>query len=126
MMSFIQVLVQAEDRAHRIGQEDSVMVQYLVARKTADDHIWPLIQSKLEVLGKVGLSDDKLDNSKMSFQKVLSSLLVGVPPLSLWLYECLSFGMYFFLCLSVSVHNVCVSLSSFVHVSAYMCYIYTK
>lgn len=66
-----QILVQAEDRVHRIGQKDSVMVQYLVARNTADDHIWPLIQEKLEVLGKVGLSDDKLDMSEMSYQKVL-------------------------------------------------------
>lgn len=63
--------MQAEDRAHRIGQQDSVVVHYLVARNTADDHIWPLIQNKLEVLGKVGLSDDKLDKSKMSYQKVL-------------------------------------------------------
>lgn len=66
-----QILVQAEDRAHRIGQKDSVVVHYLVARNTADDHIWPLIQNKLEVLGKVGLSDDKLDASKMSYQKVM-------------------------------------------------------
>lgn len=66
-----QILVQAEDRVHRIGQKDSVVVQYLVARNTADDHIWPLIQDKLEVLGKVGLSDDKLDMSEMSYQKVL-------------------------------------------------------
>ncbi|XP_050712346.1 SWI/SNF-related matrix-associated actin-dependent regulator of chromatin subfamily A-like protein 1 isoform X2 [Eriocheir sinensis] len=63
------ILVQAEDRVHRIGQKDSVVVQYLVARNTADDHIWPLIQDKLEVLGKVGLSDDKLDMAEMSYQK---------------------------------------------------------
>lgn len=63
------ILVQAEDRAHRIGQEDSVMVQYLVARTTADDHIWPLIQNKLEVLGKVGLSNDQLNEAKTSYQK---------------------------------------------------------
>jgi len=35
-----QVLVQAEDRVHRIGQQDSVNVQYLIARNTADDYIW--------------------------------------------------------------------------------------
>lgn len=51
-------LIQAEDRAHRIGQRDSVLVQYLVARGTADDYIWPLIQSKLNVLNKAGLSKD--------------------------------------------------------------------
>ncbi|MPC08382.1 SWI/SNF-related matrix-associated actin-dependent regulator of chromatin subfamily A-like protein 1 [Portunus trituberculatus] len=64
------ILVQAEDRAHRIGQQDSVTVQYLLAKNTVDDHIWPLLQTKLEVLGKVGLSDDKLNKNKMSYQKV--------------------------------------------------------
>ncbi|VDO50545.1 unnamed protein product [Haemonchus placei] len=48
-------LQQAEDRAHRVGQKDSVFVQYLVARNTADDVIWPLIQHKLDDLGKVGV-----------------------------------------------------------------------
>uniref|UniRef100_A0A0K0CWP8 Helicase C-terminal domain-containing protein n=1 Tax=Angiostrongylus cantonensis TaxID=6313 RepID=A0A0K0CWP8_ANGCA len=42
----------AEDRAHRVGQKDSVFVQYLVARNTADDVIWPLVQRKLDVLGQ--------------------------------------------------------------------------
>lgn len=52
------ILVQAEDRAHRIGQQDSVNVHYLVATGTSDDHIWPMIQQKLNVLGKAGLSKD--------------------------------------------------------------------
>ncbi|VDK46193.1 unnamed protein product [Cylicostephanus goldi] len=46
-------LLQAEDRAHRVGQKDSVFVQYLIARNTADDIIWPLVQRKLDVLGQV-------------------------------------------------------------------------
>lgn len=58
------ILVQAEDRAHRIGQKDSVSVQYLVARNTADDYIWPLIQQKLSVLGKAGLSKDDFDETE--------------------------------------------------------------
>lgn len=58
-------LIQAEDRAHRIGQRDSVLVQYLVARGTADDYIWPLIQSKLNVLNKAGLSKDDFMNADM-------------------------------------------------------------
>ena len=44
---------QAEDRAHRVGQKDCVFVQYLIARNTADDYIWPLIQRKMDVLGLV-------------------------------------------------------------------------
>ena len=43
-------LTQAEDRAHRIGQTDSVTIQYLVATGTADDELWPMLQRKLNVL----------------------------------------------------------------------------
>ncbi len=44
---------QAEDRAHRVGQQDSVYVQYLLAKNTADDVIWRMVQSKLDILGQV-------------------------------------------------------------------------
>ena len=58
------VLTQAEDRAHRIGQTDSVSIQYLVARDTADDVLWPMIQKKLDVLNKAGLSKDNFEESE--------------------------------------------------------------
>ncbi|XP_014246833.1 SWI/SNF-related matrix-associated actin-dependent regulator of chromatin subfamily A-like protein 1 [Cimex lectularius] len=51
-------LVQAEDRAHRIGQKSSVLVQYLLAKGTADDYLWPLVQSKLNILNQAGLSKE--------------------------------------------------------------------
>lgn len=51
------VLIQAEDRVHRIGQTSSVGIHYLVARGTADDYLWPLIQEKIKVLGEAGLSE---------------------------------------------------------------------
>ncbi|XP_008581930.1 PREDICTED: SWI/SNF-related matrix-associated actin-dependent regulator of chromatin subfamily A-like protein 1 isoform X1 [Galeopterus variegatus] len=51
------VLIQAEDRVHRIGQTSSVSIHYLVARGTADDYLWPLIQEKIKVLGEAGLSE---------------------------------------------------------------------
>lgn len=35
-----QVLLQAEDRVHRIGQSSSVSIHYLVAKGTADDYLW--------------------------------------------------------------------------------------
>ena len=52
------VLCQAEDRVHRIGQNDNVVIQYLVAKNTADDYLWPLIQKKMNVLNEVGLDQD--------------------------------------------------------------------
>lgn len=51
------VLIQAEDRVHRIGQTNSVGIHYLVAKGTADDYLWPLIQEKIKVLGEAGLSE---------------------------------------------------------------------
>jgi len=46
------VLLQAEDRIHRIGQDTPVLIHYLVAKNTLDDRIWPILSSKLEVLGE--------------------------------------------------------------------------
>lgn len=42
MLSFSlpQVLIQAEDRVHRIGQTNNVNIHYLVAKGSADDHLW--------------------------------------------------------------------------------------
>jgi len=58
------ILTQAEDRAHRIGQTDSVTVQYLVAKGTADDQLWPMIQKKLDVLNQAGLTKDNFQDSE--------------------------------------------------------------
>ncbi|XP_021921060.1 SWI/SNF-related matrix-associated actin-dependent regulator of chromatin subfamily A-like protein 1 isoform X2 [Zootermopsis nevadensis] len=63
------ILTQAEDRAHRIGQDDSVLIQYLVAKGTADDHLWPLIQGKLDVLNKAGLSKDNFLDTETTVVK---------------------------------------------------------
>ncbi|XP_050545725.1 SWI/SNF-related matrix-associated actin-dependent regulator of chromatin subfamily A-like protein 1 [Daktulosphaira vitifoliae] len=77
------ILTQAEDRAHRIGQSEAVTIQYLLAKGTADDHLWPLIQSKLNVLNKAGLSKDNFkddsttvinENKKSSQRSILDFL----------------------------------------------------
>ncbi|XP_022671506.1 SWI/SNF-related matrix-associated actin-dependent regulator of chromatin subfamily A-like protein 1 isoform X2 [Varroa jacobsoni] len=57
------ILTQAEDRVHRIGQKQNCVVQYLIARETSDDYIWPLIEQKLVVLNKVGLSKDTFSDA---------------------------------------------------------------
>ncbi|KAJ0005687.1 hypothetical protein NQD34_015581 [Periophthalmus magnuspinnatus] len=60
------VLIQAEDRVHRIGQTCNVNIHYLVAKGTADDHLWPLIQEKMNVLEQVGLSESNLSENAIS------------------------------------------------------------
>lgn len=44
--------MQAEDRAHRLGQQGCVQVRYLIAPGTIDDAMWPLLGKKLQVVGK--------------------------------------------------------------------------
>lgn len=65
------VLCQAEDRVHRIGQDSNVLIQYLVARQTADDYIWPLIQKKTNILSEFGL-DQNISLDKVETKQVLA------------------------------------------------------
>lgn len=39
-------------------QTQTCLITYLIARDTADDFIWPIVESKLSVLNKAGLSKD--------------------------------------------------------------------
>jgi len=45
--------MQAEDRAHRIGQVDTVNIYTMVAKDTIDEDVYELVQSKLEVINGV-------------------------------------------------------------------------
>ncbi|XP_063720872.1 SWI/SNF-related matrix-associated actin-dependent regulator of chromatin subfamily A-like protein 1 [Symsagittifera roscoffensis] len=51
-------LIQAEDRAYRIGQHCNLTVHYLIANKTVDDQIWPMIKNKMSIMKEAGLSND--------------------------------------------------------------------
>lgn len=46
-------LIQAEDRAHRMGQEKEVEVTYFLADHSIDDILWPLLLSKVKTLGEI-------------------------------------------------------------------------
>lgn len=46
-----------------------MVVKYLIAKGTADDYLWPLIQNKLDVLNKAGLSKE---NNMAAETKVLN------------------------------------------------------
>lgn len=60
------VLIQAEDRVHRIGQTSNVNIHYLVAKGSADDHLWPMIQAKMNILEQVGLSESNLSDNAVN------------------------------------------------------------
>tara|TARA_B100001250_G_scaffold396125_1_gene401769 strand:+ start:4514 stop:6019 length:1506 start_codon:yes stop_codon:yes gene_type:complete len=46
------VLLQSEDRAHRIGQENAVDVRYIIAANTLDDHVYRKIQYKIRTVDR--------------------------------------------------------------------------
>lgn len=48
---------QAEDRVHRIGQTETVFIEYLVCPGTADDSIWSLVHRKIETLDSLGFKN---------------------------------------------------------------------
>ncbi|KAF7722441.1 hypothetical protein EC973_003143 [Apophysomyces ossiformis] len=45
-------LLQAEDRAHRIGRVGPVEIKYVLAMDTIDTHQWDLVKKKLKVIGE--------------------------------------------------------------------------
>ncbi|KAI5637782.1 hepA-related protein (HARP) domain-containing protein [Phthorimaea operculella] len=76
------ILTQAESRAHRIGQQGGVCVRYLLATGTADDHMWPMLQEKLNVLNNVGLSRDTFEDTKTSHQESKNNISQYLSPSS--------------------------------------------
>jgi SWI/SNF-related matrix-associated actin-dependent regulator of chromatin subfamily A-like protein 1 len=68
-------LIQAEDRAHRIGQRNIVKVKYFLADNTVDDVLWPLVKNKVRTLGEVvegALDSGFVDIEGDSSNKVIS------------------------------------------------------
>ena len=65
-------LLQAEDRAHRIGQTSEVIVEYLLADDCVDEILWPLIQHKMLMLGELfeNKKDQRLHSSNERTQNV--------------------------------------------------------
>lgn len=64
-------LMQAEDRCHRIGQKNSVMVYYLLAENTIEMKIARLLDSKRSILNRV------LDGGSGEDSSLFADLLAG-------------------------------------------------
>ncbi|XP_058804716.1 SWI/SNF-related matrix-associated actin-dependent regulator of chromatin subfamily A-like protein 1 [Phymastichus coffea] len=80
------ILCQAEDRVHRIGQIDNVVIRYLLAQGTADDYLWPKIQKKIETLNEVGLDQNfdlkkaEISNQLVHNQQKMDNFIMSSPP----------------------------------------------
>ncbi|QDZ21750.1 P-loop-containing nucleoside triphosphate hydrolase [Chloropicon primus] len=85
-------LVQAEDRAHRIGQASSVNVHYLHMKGSIDDIIWAALKNKLGNIGtlldgkesKMNLNEKpgtqrSSGSDKSGTQKTMDSFVVKAP-----------------------------------------------
>ena len=68
---------QAEDRVHRIGQEDSVVAWYLIANGTIEEKVAELIDQKREILDQV--LDGKMTDESSLLVELLNSFLQKSP-----------------------------------------------
>ena len=65
------ILLQAEDRIHRIGQRCCVDIHYLLAKDTIDEYVWPKLLKKLNVLESLGIGTNELKGINDFNQQVL-------------------------------------------------------
>lgn len=75
------IMIQAEDRCHRIGQQARVKCLYFVAKGTIDDILWKLIELKFKDLGefvegkeKLKIVVDEVHKGKHELYRMFSSL----------------------------------------------------
>jgi SWI/SNF-related matrix-associated actin-dependent regulator 1 of chromatin subfamily A len=62
--------IQAEDRAHRIGQHASINVLYFIVKDSVEDYIFDILQKKRQIINKViDNVDYENDNEKISMLK---------------------------------------------------------
>lgn len=63
------ILLQAEDRVHRIGQKSSCDIRYIIADGSLDTHIWKMIHYKLATLDTAldGRSDRTMEGKKIEW-----------------------------------------------------------
>lgn len=61
---------QAEDRAHRIGQKDNVLVVSLIARDTVEEHIEKVLDKKRDMFNSVVEKDGGVVVSKITIEDI--------------------------------------------------------
>ena len=70
-------LIQAEDRAHRIGQTSELNVHYYLCPNSIDNIIWPMVINKMRLLGEIfegNASTMDVEDSSMYSMSALEAL----------------------------------------------------
>jgi SWI/SNF-related matrix-associated actin-dependent regulator 1 of chromatin subfamily A len=78
------IMIQAEDRCHRIGQQAKVHCLYFVMKGTLDKLLWKLIENKCQILGEFveGKEKMKIVVTKMYHSKNELLKLIQTPNLT--------------------------------------------
>lgn len=66
---------QCEDRAHRIGQKDSVTCYYLLGVGTIDRALYNIVQRKKSIASQIMASDDNVPNDEKYFDELMAEFL---------------------------------------------------
>lgn len=69
---------QAEDRAHRIGQKDSVNCYYFLGRNTIDEDSWDIIQTKKDIANDVTGTSDQVPEKAVDAIMLKYSTKAGI------------------------------------------------
>lgn len=69
---------QAEDRAHRIGQKNSVNCYYFLGRNTIDEDSWDIIQTKKDIANDVTGTDDQVPEKAVDAIMLKYSTKAGI------------------------------------------------
>ena len=70
-------LLQAEDRAHRIGQSENVEIIYLIGKGTLDETLWNILMKKVTVVGNTlggGADDSSMEFTPQTLKTLIDAL----------------------------------------------------
>jgi SWI/SNF-related matrix-associated actin-dependent regulator 1 of chromatin subfamily A len=72
--------LQAEDRAYRIGQQETVNVHYVTAPETVDDAVWAVLQRKFDILSQLDYAQPEGEMAVSAAEAILAEFIARGRP----------------------------------------------